>query len=455
MADWTPQSRAEEILFKTINGDSYDGLPQSRIEELLLELKAVIESGGGGGGGTDNYNLLKNLPQINGQTVKGNMSGTSLGLVNMVMGKDLSTNDYTNTDKAIVDSVTTDLADKVDKITGKGLSTNDYTNADKAIVDGVTSALAGKANVGDIPTKTSDLTNDSGFITTLVNNLLNYYLKSETYSKAEVDTLIAAIATLDIQAVNTLPTTNISTTTIYLVPKQSLSSQDVKDEYINLDGTTSGWELIGNTQIDLSNYVTTSDLTTALQSYATKAYVDGLTFVGTQAQWNALTTEQKKAYKFADITDDYDDNPVGNLNALTTTDKSSCVGAINEVNTVITTSITELSVSGLTLTWLDNVPDAHKAIRVGNLVIVNVGLDIDGTFTGTTGWNFLFSYPDSLLNSGESFIKPYFTSMMCMDRTDNKIYPSLISGNQVWLDSAIGSYHLTVRGQMILPIVKS
>ena len=146
---------------------------------------------------------------------------------------------------------------------------------------------------------------------------------------------------------------------------------------------------------------------------------------------------------------------IGNLSNLTTTDKTNIVSAINELNTVATTSITALSVSGLTLTWLDNVPDAHKAIRVGNLVIVNVGLDIDGTFTGTTGWTLLFSYPDSLLNSGESFIKPYFTSMMCMDRTDNKIYPSLVSGNQIWLDSAISLYHLTVRGQMILPIVKS
>jgi len=32
------------------------------------------------------------------------------------------------------------------------------------------------------------------------------------------------------------------------------------------------------------------------------------------------------------INNDYSDNPVGNLNALTTTDKSSCVAAINEVN---------------------------------------------------------------------------------------------------------------------------
>ena len=43
-----------------------------------------------------------------------------------------------------------------------------------------------------IPTKTSDLTNDSGFITNAVNNLTNYYLKSETYTKAEVQALIAS-----------------------------------------------------------------------------------------------------------------------------------------------------------------------------------------------------------------------------------------------------------------------
>jgi len=38
------------------------------------------------------------------------------------------------------------LADKVDKVEGKGLSTNDYTNEDKAIVGGVTAALGGKAD---------------------------------------------------------------------------------------------------------------------------------------------------------------------------------------------------------------------------------------------------------------------------------------------------------------------
>ena len=44
-------------------------------------------------------------------------------------GKGLSTNDYDATAKAIVDSVTENLNNKVDKVAGKGLSTNDYDAA--------------------------------------------------------------------------------------------------------------------------------------------------------------------------------------------------------------------------------------------------------------------------------------------------------------------------------------
>lgn len=75
-----PQSRAEEILIATIDGNEYDKLPQSRLEELLLELKETIEAGGGGGG-TTNYNLLSNLPKVNYITLEGNKTGADLGLV--------------------------------------------------------------------------------------------------------------------------------------------------------------------------------------------------------------------------------------------------------------------------------------------------------------------------------------------------------------------------------------
>lgn len=47
-------------------------------------------------------------------------------------------------------AVYTALGDKVDKVEGKGLSTNDYDNTAKGIVDGVTNALAGKANISEM-----------------------------------------------------------------------------------------------------------------------------------------------------------------------------------------------------------------------------------------------------------------------------------------------------------------
>lgn len=46
------KSRVEGILQATIDGDEYNDIPQSRVEELLIELKEVIEEGGGGGGTT-------------------------------------------------------------------------------------------------------------------------------------------------------------------------------------------------------------------------------------------------------------------------------------------------------------------------------------------------------------------------------------------------------------------
>lgn len=194
--------------------------------------------------------------------------------VDSVSGKGLSTNDYTDNDKAIVDGVTTALLSKVDKVTGKGLSTEDYTTAEQTKLSGI-EAGAEVNDISSISVNGSTVTPDANknvaltIMTNAVNDLVNYYLKSETYTKAEVNSLISAISTLDIQAVNTLPTTDISTTTIYLVPSADPGAQNAKDEYINLDGTTAGWEMIGTTAIDLSNYVTTSDLNTALASYTT------------------------------------------------------------------------------------------------------------------------------------------------------------------------------------------
>lgn len=130
--------------------------------------------------------------------------------------------------------------------TGSGLSADDVQEAIDELA-------------GDIPTKTSDLTNDSGFITNAVNNLVNYYLKSETYTQAEVDALISAIATMHFEVVQTLPVSDIQTNVIYLIPSSDPGTQNIYDEYINTTGTSAGWELIGSTQVDLSQYYTKTE----------------------------------------------------------------------------------------------------------------------------------------------------------------------------------------------------
>lgn len=85
---------------------------------------------------------------------------------------------------------------------------------------------------------------------------------SNYYTKSQIDSKIAAIPTLSYQVVSELPTTDISTTTIYLLARASSSSQpDVYDEYLYVN---SQWEIIGSTSTDLSNYYTKTEVDTKL-----------------------------------------------------------------------------------------------------------------------------------------------------------------------------------------------
>lgn len=113
--------------------------------------------------------------------------------------------------------------------------------------------LSDYALAEDIPTAVSELTNDSGFITKAVNDLTNYYLKSETYTQAEVDNLIGQISTVSFEIVQSLPQTGQSNI-IYLLANSG-TTPNVYDEYIWINNA---WEKIGSTAIDLSNYWTST-----------------------------------------------------------------------------------------------------------------------------------------------------------------------------------------------------
>lgn len=118
--------------------------------------------------------------------------------------------------------------------------------------------LTNKPTIPTVPTKLSSFTNDTGFITKTVNNLDNYYKKSDTYTKTEVNNLINGISTMNVSVVSSLPTTG-STTTIYLVAKSTSTTQNIYDEYLYVNNK---WEKVGDTQIDLSGYALSSDIPT-------------------------------------------------------------------------------------------------------------------------------------------------------------------------------------------------
>lgn len=115
------------------------------------------------------------------------------------------------------------------------------------------------ANVNGKPTKLSEFTNDSGFITKSVNDLTNYYTKSNTYTKQEITDLIAAKETITYEFPENgqLPATGNSHT-FYFIPNGS-SANNSYDEYAWIE-SSSKFEKIGSTDIDLSGYWAKNDL---------------------------------------------------------------------------------------------------------------------------------------------------------------------------------------------------
>lgn len=129
-----------------------------------------------------------------------------------------------------------------------------------------------------IPESTSQLLNDSGFINNAVGNLLNYYLKSETYTKGQVDDLIAAVHQFEFVVADTLPTASADTMyKIYLIPAGDSEEDNYKDEYVTiLEEGVYSWEKIGSTSVDLSDYPTNEQMAQAIDD-AIAAYISSIT----------------------------------------------------------------------------------------------------------------------------------------------------------------------------------
>nr|DAH43913.1 MAG TPA: hypothetical protein [Caudoviricetes sp.] len=187
-------SRIENILQSIIDSSEYDGPVQSRIEQLLLDVKSVISTGGSGG-------------------------VTEATVTTMI----------TSSINALIDGAP-DEYNTLGKIAAKLLLTDEQIQT----------------------------------ITEQVNN---------RYTKEETNELVSKIPKFAIEVVAKLPTKNISTTTVYLKTGSKSDPDNIYDEYIYVK---SKWELLGSQTIDLSGYVTTDALTTALSDKVDKVPDKGL-----------------------------------------------------------------------------------------------------------------------------------------------------------------------------------
>ena len=159
---------------------------------------------------------------------------------------------------------------------GGGGGTSDYSELENkpsinnvTLVGNKTSNDLGLQPAGDYALR-SEIPDVSNFITVTVDNLVNYYLKSETYNKQEVNSLISAISTATFELVNELPQTGESNV-IYLVPSSNPGTQNVKDEYIWINNS---WEQIGSTSVDLTGYATETWVNTQIANFLTQAQIE-------------------------------------------------------------------------------------------------------------------------------------------------------------------------------------
>lgn len=230
----------------------------------------------------------------------------------------------------------------VDNLTNYYKKTETYSQSE------TNTLLDNKADKSSIPTKLSQLDNDTGFVTNAVDNLTNYYLKSETYTKTEVNDLIGQIKTISIQVVDTLPTTGESNI-IYLVPKEG-SKDDVYNEYIWVNNA---WELIGSTQIDLTGYATEDWVNTQIANFLTESQItqlinNSLANYYTQEQVNNLLDNKADKSsiptKTSDLTNDsgFITNEVDNLtNYYTETEVNNLLSSKADTSQ-IPTKVSEL-----------------------------------------------------------------------------------------------------------------
>lgn len=92
------------------------------------------------------------------------------------------------------------------------------------------------------------------YITKGVDNLTNYYKKSETYTQSEINNIIGSMTHITTEVVESIVDVT-KPNVIYLVPAEA-ETDNYYEEYLLINGKP---ELIGTTRVDLTNYYTKTE----------------------------------------------------------------------------------------------------------------------------------------------------------------------------------------------------
>ena len=232
----------------------YDGLVYYH-SKVKTALNNKVDKVSGKGLSTNDFtNALKNkldgiatgaqVNVIEGVNVNGSAVTPTNKIVNLTIPTKLT--DLTNDGNFVTDAnyvhtdnnFTTTLKNKLN-----GIATGAEVNVQS---DWAVTSTSSDAYIKNKPTKVSDFTNDSGF-------------QNATQVQDAINAALADITGIDFQIVQTLPATG-EKGVIYLVPNSG-SGNNSYDEYIWItNGSTSKFEKIGTTDVDLSGYVQYTDL---------------------------------------------------------------------------------------------------------------------------------------------------------------------------------------------------
>ena len=158
----------------------------------------------------------------------------------------------------------------------------------------------------------------------------------------ELKNLVDLLPQFAIEVVQALPVSDISETTIYLVPAQDPEQGNYYEEYIYVNNA---WELVGTTAVDLSGYYTSAQVDTLL---AGKANTSSLATVATSGAYSDLSGKPT----IDTALDDASTNAVENR---------AVAGEINSIKSDITV---EGSASGDIATFIDGSDNPLKELKI-------------------------------------------------------------------------------------------